>query len=150
MNLLFDTNILLYYIRKDPRAEEVTRLYHPFDDRNISLISIVTQAELLSLSFQFDWGEHQKGILNRLVNQFLVVPVEAMDLVNIYAEIDAYSQGKMINNPLPAGISARNMGKNDLWIAATAQITHSKLITTDNDFDHLDKVYLDLIKVPTL
>jgi len=39
------------------------------------------------------------------------------------------------------------MGKNDIWIAATANITHSHLLTTDNDFDHLDKQYLELIKI---
>jgi len=39
------------------------------------------------------------------------------------------------------------MGKNDLWIAATAAITESKLMTTDGDFDHLNGIYLDLIKI---
>jgi predicted nucleic acid-binding protein len=38
------------------------------------------------------------------------------------------------------------MGKNDLWIAATAAITESKLMTTDGGFDHLNGTYLDLIK----
>lgn len=30
------------------------------------------------------------------------------------------------------------MGKNDLWIAATAITYNIPLITTDADFDHLD------------
>jgi predicted nucleic acid-binding protein len=34
------------------------------------------------------------------------------------------------------------MGKNDLWIAATACVTHLPLITTDRDFDHLDATHL--------
>ena len=88
------------------------------------------------------------AILNALLNQFLIVPIEAMDLVNKYAEIDAFSQGNLSGNPLPAGITSRNMGKNDLWISATAAITQSALLTTDNDFDHLEKVYFDLIKIP--
>lgn len=29
------------------------------------------------------------------------------------------------------------MGKNDLWIAATAYVTGATLLTTDADFDHL-------------
>jgi len=37
------------------------------------------------------------------------------------------------------------VGKNDLWIAATAQVTNSKLVTTDKDFDHLDGVFIDII-----
>ncbi len=39
------------------------------------------------------------------------------------------------------------MGKNDLWIAATAYVTGASLMTTDGDFDHLNGVYLDLIKI---
>jgi tRNA(fMet)-specific endonuclease VapC len=34
-------------------------------------------------------------------------------------------------------MSARNMGKNDLWIAATTAALGATLITTDQDFDHL-------------
>ena len=62
-----------------------------------------------------------------------------------YGEIDAFSQGKLTNKKLK--MSSRNMGKNDLWIAATASILNAKLITTDKDFDHLDKEYFDLIRV---
>ena len=34
------------------------------------------------------------------------------------------------------------MGKNDLWIAATAMATGATLLTTDKDFDHLDPTFL--------
>jgi tRNA(fMet)-specific endonuclease VapC len=33
--------------------------------------------------------------------------------------------------------SARNMGKNDIWIAATARVLGATLLTTDKDFNHL-------------
>jgi len=36
------------------------------------------------------------------------------------------------------------MGKNDLWIAATAAFHKFRLITTDKDFNHLDKVFIKL------
>jgi hypothetical protein len=32
MNLLFDTNILVYYIRKSPFADEITNRFKPFND----------------------------------------------------------------------------------------------------------------------
>lgn len=35
------------------------------------------------------------------------------------------------------------MGKNDVWIAATARITGTTLLTTDKDFDPLQGVWLD-------
>lgn len=40
------------------------------------------------------------------------------------------------------------MGKNDIWIAATASVFNLRLITTDKDFDHLDGVYIDLEYIP--
>ena len=63
-----------------------------------------------------------------------------------YARIDAYSQGKLPMLPLPKGMSARNMGKNDLWIAATALYFEVALHTRDNDFDHLLPLGLKLVK----
>jgi tRNA(fMet)-specific endonuclease VapC len=43
-------------------------------------------------------------------------------------------------------MSARNMGKNDLWIATTALYFDLELHTTDNDFDHLIHFGLRLVK----
>ena len=39
---------------------------------------------------------------------------------------------------------ARNMGKNDIWIAATALHTGLPLLTTDEDFRFLDGVLLQV------
>ena len=37
---------------------------------------------------------------------------------------------------------AQPLGKNDLWIAATAHVTGATLLTTDKDFDHLAGQFL--------
>jgi tRNA(fMet)-specific endonuclease VapC len=39
------------------------------------------------------------------------------------------------------------MGKNDLWIAATASVLKARLLTTDHDFDHLDGIFLDVLYI---
>jgi tRNA(fMet)-specific endonuclease VapC len=39
------------------------------------------------------------------------------------------------------------MGKNDLWIGATAKTLEIPLMTTDGDFDHLNTELLTVIKV---
>ncbi len=70
-----------------------------------------------------------------------------MEIVEIYAQVDAYSQGKLNNKPLPQGLSARNMDKNDLWIAATSLYFDFELFTADNDFDHLVSFGLRLKKL---
>lgn len=67
------------------------------------------------------------------------------EIISKYGEIDAYSQGKLKRKKSP--FTSRNMGKNDLWIAATSSVYDLILITTDNDFDHLDKEYIKLEKV---
>lgn len=41
------------------------------------------------------------------------------------------------------------MGKNDLWIAATALDLDLPLHTADNDFDHSPPLGLALIKEPS-
>lgn len=41
------------------------------------------------------------------------------------------------------------MGKNDLWIAATAALLGLKLVTTDHDFDHLHDVFFEVQKFST-
>ena len=66
------------------------------------------------------------------------------DLLQAYADIDAYSKGNLAANPLNG--SAIKMGKNDIWIAATAKIAHAALITTDGDFDHLKDEFIRLKK----
>ena len=37
------------------------------------------------------------------------------------------------------------MGKNDIWIAATASVLDATLLTTDKDFDHLNNEFLNVI-----
>lgn len=49
-------------------------------------------------------------------------------------KIDAFSQGRLKDKSV--SFSARNMGKNDLWIAATTDLLQATLMTTDKDLDH--------------
>lgn len=47
----------------------------------------------------------------------------------------------------PVKFSSRNMGKNDLWIAATASAFDLQLVTMDKDFNHLTPSYINLLYV---
>jgi len=55
--------------------------------------------------------------------------------------IDAYVEVDLVSQNHPDG--ARNMGKNDLWIAACARAAGATLLTADNDFTHLIPDHLD-------
>jgi tRNA(fMet)-specific endonuclease VapC len=63
----------------------------------------------------------------------------------MYSEIDVYSQSKHPTLHLPT--SARKMGKNDLWIAATAAVHNAVLLSSDADFEHLDGLFLYFEKI---
>lgn len=146
MNFLLDTNILVHYIRKPELLSDFENKHQLFDNQNVALISIVTDEEMKSLAIQFGCGEKKKHQLDRLLGYFLKVPVQTEKQIKVYAEIDAYSKHKDPIRNYPAGYSSKTVGKNDLWIAATAKVTNSTLVTTDNDFDHLDGVFIDIIK----
>jgi len=149
MNFLFDTNILVYYIRKPEVLSDFEYDYQPFSNQNVALISIVTEAEMKSLAIQFGWGEKKMRQLEKLLGYFLKVPVQTERQIKVYAEMDAYSKHKDPERKYPDGYSSITVGKNDLWIAATARVTNSTLVTTDDDFDHLNGVFIDLIKLIT-
>jgi predicted nucleic acid-binding protein len=84
--------------------------------------------------------------LQYFLEKFVIIDINYRPLVLRYGEIDAFSQGKLPNRPL--SVSARNMGKNDLWIAATASVLDAKLLTTDADFGHLKTTFLDIDQIP--
>ncbi len=74
-------------------------------------------------------------------------PIEITDnLIPAYVHLETYSQGRLVALPLPPGLTARNMGKNDLWLAATALYFDVELHTSDNDFDHLGPAGLRVVK----
>jgi predicted nucleic acid-binding protein len=130
---LFDTNILLLCIRSDQRWLTLVESLNL--DRSYNFISVVSVGELWSLAFRNNWGSRLLKELNQLLEQFIVLDINVENVIQSYAQIDAFSQGKLKEYPLE--LTARNMGKNDLWIAATASAYKLKLLTTDTDFDHL-------------
>ena len=129
---ILDSNILLHYVRQSPLAEKIEARYNLLTAKDVPLISIVTEGELKALALQLAWGEQRRRQSEALLSYFVVIPLPFAGIVDAYAEIDNYSKR-----------SGVPMGKNDLWIAATAAVTGARLLTTDKDFDHLDGVFLD-------
>jgi predicted nucleic acid-binding protein len=147
MVYILDTNILLQILRGDSRVTpQLTpfNLYHP---DTYALISIVTIAELLSIAQQNNWGSSKMRQLETLIKAFKAVPIDKRVLLDLYAAIDTFSKGKHSTKMLPSDTTARKMGKNDLWIAATAHLFNATLITTDKDFDHLNGTFIQVHKI---
>lgn len=148
---LFDTNILLFYFRQDLKWDYINTHYN-LKTLSDNVVSVVSWGELYALALRNAWGQRRTDALDRLSSFFTVADIYEETILQKYGEIDAYSQGKLLSNPLPKGVSSRNMGKNDLWIAATAHVLDIPLLTSDSDFDHLDGIYLTVKKVifPTI
>jgi tRNA(fMet)-specific endonuclease VapC len=142
---LIDTNILILYLRRDTRFAAIDTLYNPLSEAAASIISVVTEGELRSMALQRHWAIPKMILLEALVKKFLIADIHVKDIIDAYAEIDAFSQGKLLTRPV--SFAAKNMGKNDLWIAATASVLKIPLLTTDKDFDHLNGIYLEVIYV---
>ena len=119
MIYLWDTNILIHYIRNSDKYTEWNNRYAFFDNPKQVVLSAINIGEIESLAFQLNWGILRRQRLQAVINQTRLLNI--YEEVNYaYAEIDAFSQNKLPNRPL--GASARNMGKNDIWLVATAHV----------------------------
>src|SRR5690606_24167731 len=92
-------------------------------------VSVVSLGEARVLAKRNDWGEAKLGSLSNALDNLVVVNINHPSVIDAYVELDLVSQSH------PDG--ARNMGKNDLSIAACAKAAGATLLTTDNDFTHL-------------
>ena len=148
MIYLLDTNILIAYLRINNLIQEfVEQNYAPLTSSNRALISVVTVGEIRAIAIRNRWGKRRLKLLDETLGQIIIADINTEDILNRYAEIEAFSQGRLEGKKLK--MSARNMGKNDIWIAATASVLDATLLTTDNDFDHLHDEFLTVAKINT-
>ena len=145
MRYLLDTNIVYGWIKKYDFRQNIEKSFKPFSPANTPIISIVTVGEINALALANGWGKRTRRDLESFLKRLVIIDINSEDILQRYAEIYAFSQGRHPEKPLSS--SARNMGKNDLWIAATASVVNGTLITTDKDFDHLHDEFLKLALV---
>jgi predicted nucleic acid-binding protein len=128
---LLDTNILVHLVRGDAVWARVRARYQPLLIDPRPIISVVTAGEFRSLALQFNWKADKIDQLEFYLGYLKRVSIDDPDIIRAYSVIDAHCQ--RIGQPL---------GKNDVWIAATAAVTGARLLTTDKDFDRLDPLFL--------
>ena len=148
MAYLLDTNILVHLVRESAKAAAIEQQFSLFSHENDLYISAVSKGEILSFAKQADWGTPKMTRLFDILEQISSFPIDGHSpLMDAYADLDAYSQGKHPDYLPPRGFTARNMGKNDLWIAATAFLMDVPLLTTDHDFEHLHPNFIVVHRV---
>jgi len=146
---VLDTGIVVHYLRQSPLYSKIEADHNLTAVDAAPVISSVTKGELLSFAQQRGWGTNKMQFLSVFLQNIITVDIKAADndLQLTYAQIDAYSKNK--STDLSGNVligSARNMGKNDLWIAATACVLKAPLLTIDGDFDHLNTTFMNVIK----
>ena len=128
---VLDTSTLLVLLRGKALGELIDRRFGLRSAFYLHTLSIVTHAELWVLVERNGWGDAQRAVVAKALEQFVTVDVAGSEIVAAYRRVEAASVG-------------RAMGKNDVWIAATAMIAGLPLITTDRDFEHLKGTLLEV------
>jgi len=123
---VLDTNILLALVRGKALGESIDKAYGLRSSLQRHTVSIASQVELYVLADRRQWGSTKREAVRRMLEQVVVVPIDGQGLVEAYVQI------ANADYTWPAG--SRNMGKNDIWIAATALFAGLPLLTTDKDF----------------
>ncbi len=103
-------------------------------------LSVVTMAEIQVLTAKRGWGESRMRIIREAIENWVVADIEfqAGEIVDAFVKIDLYSRRHPKGSHAGPSIT---MGKNDLWIAATAYVYQSTLLTADKGFLHLSQVF---------
>lgn len=149
-NIVIDTCVFIHIVRETATGKKCLEELEKYDEAANVIVSVATKAELESFIAQNNWGKPKIERLNKILEEITYIDISNADelLIDSYTEIDAFSKRKIKDKSgnLLNG-SARKMGKNDLWIAATAYSLDIPLMTTDGDFDHLDDTMMNVMKI---
>ncbi len=149
-NIVIDTCVFIHIVRDTATGKKCLEELEKYDEAANVIVSVATKAELESFIAQNNWGKPKIERLNKILEEITYIDISNADqlLIDSYTEIDAFSKRKIKDKSgnLLNG-SARKMGKNDLWIAATAYSLDIPLMTTDGDFDHLDDTMMNVMKI---
>lgn len=130
--VLLDTSILIHLLRGSALGVQVADAHSLKKRTERPLLSIVSVGEALAFARKRAWGESKTSKLRELIEQLVVVDINSSPVLERYAALDAFCEG-----------AGKAVGKNDLWIAATAAATGALLLTTDKDFDPMHGHFLN-------
>lgn len=128
---LLDTNILVHFVRGDTVWARIRTQYGLLAADPVPLVAVVSAGELRSLAYQRGWSVAKRSQMEFCLGYFKGVTIYDPAVIEAYALIDSHFQRQ-----------GHSLGKNDLWIAAIANVTGARLLTTDHDFDPMDPLFL--------
>ena len=129
---LLDANIVVGLVPNNALGQYLDRTYRLTAGGFPFYVPIVVVGELRALALKWRWGPGRLARLAKTAALFTRLDISAEAVLDAYAAIDSHS----------TSVGA-DMGKNDVWIAATARACNATLLTTDKDFDHLHGTWID-------
>ena len=127
---LFDTGILLALIRGSELGRYINGAFGLSQVINKPLVSVVSHGEIWVLAERNKWGDKKQQALSEMLSDLITIDLNDRSIINSYVEVAKR------NLAHPKG--ARALSDNDKWIAATARAAAAVLLTTDQDFLHLN------------
>jgi tRNA(fMet)-specific endonuclease VapC len=100
MTYLFDTNILLHFVRETTLSKEIESTFNPFGSENAPVLSVVSIGEIKSIALRKHWGANKMLKLNQLMSLFIITDINVEEVIEKYAEIDTFSQGNLLGKPV--------------------------------------------------
>jgi tRNA(fMet)-specific endonuclease VapC len=147
--LVLDTCAIIHLLRGNITGIEIKEWLDSLNPQPRQVISVVTRAELLTFVKINSWGGQKLNSINLFLKGVLTIDISHNDehLIANYILIDSFSKNKAEDSDGKFKAGAHiTMGKNDLWIGATAKTINATLITCDGDFDHLTNTMLKVKK----
>jgi len=95
MTYLLDTIILFIYIKGGEIRDRIEQRFDPFGRSNSPIISVVTVGEIKSIAKRNNWGVKRLLKLNSILSDLIIADINSEDVIEQYAEIDTFSQGKI-------------------------------------------------------
>ena len=127
--IVLDTSVVVHALRDSGLWKRIEAEHRLLSRKERPLVPIVCVGELLALGRMLAWGAPRLAKLEALLTNLTIVDIRSRLVLEQYAEIKAFLRGKEI-------------GQNDIWIAAITGVTGGHLLTCDSDFNRLDGQFL--------
>jgi len=129
---VLDTSVVIPILQDNEPGQYCTDNFQLASPETVVYISRVTVGELRAFA-QRSWGDRRQADLEDWIANTLIIEI------NKPAVFDAYVELEIARHKPPT--NGRTLGKNDLWIAATAVGANVELLTFDKGFDAMADVY---------
>jgi predicted nucleic acid-binding protein len=137
---LLNSSILVHYIRQtDTWLRNIRPRYPIFMLDPLPVVSIISIGEVLSIVNQSPIGVTRQDRVDFILGCFELECLHEPEIIEDYARIDSNLT-----------LRGQSIGKNDLWITATAMHHGCTLLTTDQDYLRAVPLGLHCVVIPTV